>query len=132
MEYAVFHRADEDFWQAIAGGGEDGETPEEAARRETAEEAGIPPTARLVRLDSMATIPVPGICGELAWGPGVLVVPEHAFGVDAAGVNIVLSREHTEYRWLEYGPAREILKWDSNRNALWELDHRLSRPAKPI
>ena len=35
--YCVFHRADHDKWQFIAGGGEDAETPLEAAKRETLE-----------------------------------------------------------------------------------------------
>ena len=42
IEYAIFQRSDGDYWQAIAGGGEEGETPEEAAKREIQEEAGIP------------------------------------------------------------------------------------------
>ena len=40
-EFAVFHGADASMWQFIAGGAEDGETVEEAARREAGEEAGI-------------------------------------------------------------------------------------------
>lgn len=40
-KYCVFHRADHDQWQFIAGGGEDNETPLEAAKRETIEEGGV-------------------------------------------------------------------------------------------
>ncbi|WP_406541366.1 hypothetical protein [Clostridium ljungdahlii] len=32
IEYAIFHRNDEDWWQAISGGGEDGETIMESAK----------------------------------------------------------------------------------------------------
>ena len=39
--YYVFHRADFDQWQFIAGGGEDNETPLESAKRETFEEGGV-------------------------------------------------------------------------------------------
>ncbi len=39
--YCVFHRADFDQWQFIAGGGEDDETPLEAAKREALEEGGV-------------------------------------------------------------------------------------------
>ena len=39
--YAVFRRSDQDSWQAIAGGGEDLETPAKAAARETLEEARV-------------------------------------------------------------------------------------------
>jgi dATP pyrophosphohydrolase len=40
-EYALLKRSDAGWWQGIAGGAEDNETPLEAARRETNEEAGI-------------------------------------------------------------------------------------------
>lgn len=39
--YCVFHRSDYDQWQFIAGGGEDGESPIEAAAREIFEESGV-------------------------------------------------------------------------------------------
>ena len=39
--YCVLHRSDCDQWQFIAGGGEDKETPEDAAKREIMEEGGI-------------------------------------------------------------------------------------------
>ncbi len=41
FEFAVFSRSDYACWQGIAGGGEEGETPMEAAQREAREEAGI-------------------------------------------------------------------------------------------
>ena len=41
-EYAIFQRADDTFcWQGISGGLEDGETEEQAARRELFEETGL-------------------------------------------------------------------------------------------
>ena len=55
--YLLFKRSDLDVWQWIAGGGEDNEAPEQTARREALEEAGIPKDACLMRLDSMASIP---------------------------------------------------------------------------
>ena len=39
--YCILHRSDYDQWQFIAGGGEDKETPEDAAKREIREEGGI-------------------------------------------------------------------------------------------
>ena len=41
IKYAVFNRSDMLVWQFIAGGGEDGETPLQSAKREAYEEAGI-------------------------------------------------------------------------------------------
>ena len=88
VEYAVFKRADLGFWQGISGGGEDGETPFEAARREAFEEGGIPSESRYTALDMIATIPVVDITGDLPWGDSVLVVPVHCFGVDVTALRI--------------------------------------------
>jgi len=125
IEYAVFRRADEGWWQGISGGGEDDETPEQAARREAFEEAGIHRESDLIRLDTMTTMPVVRVCG-FAWGKDVLVVPQYCFGVRVQNMELTLSKEHIEYRWLPYEDARDLLKWDNNKNALWELNHRLT------
>jgi dATP pyrophosphohydrolase len=50
LMYALFRRADASYWQGVAGGGEEGESPLEAARREAAEEAGIPGSSDFVAL----------------------------------------------------------------------------------
>ena len=113
------------YWQPIAGGGEDNETPEQAARRETFEEAGIPADSEFIRLDTRSSIPVVDVCGFL-WGEDVLVLPHYCFGVRVECKEIKLSSEHTEYRWLTYDDAREMLCWDDNRTALWELNWRLT------
>ena len=68
----------------------------------------------------------------MLWGPDVLVVPEYAFGADADGQEIVLSEEHESFRWVDYNTAQELLRFDSNNNALWELDYRLTNDRKFI
>ena len=70
-------------------------------------------------------MPVVNVTGEFTWGPKVLVIPEHAFGIRCDGEELVLSEEHTECRWFSFEEAMQHLRWDSNRNALWELNHRL-------
>jgi dATP pyrophosphohydrolase len=127
IEYAVFKRAGRgaESWQGIAGGAEEGETAEEAARREMMEEAGIPPDAPLVPLDTQASLPAYLFRDRHLWGPGTYVIPQRAFGVRLSGHDIVLSEEHTEYRWAAYEEAADLLRWDSNRTALWELNERL-------
>lgn len=122
-EFAVFKRSDADYWQFIAGGGEDGETPEQAAQREIREEVGI--AGDLIPLDSFSTVPKSCFAAVDSWGDDVLVVPEHCFAVDAGNSGVSLSKEHTESRWLPFEQASSLLKWDSNRNALWELNERL-------
>ncbi|MGW2719786.1 NUDIX domain-containing protein [Streptomyces sp. NPDC001492] len=81
--YALFRRLDGAYWQGVAGGSEAGETPLQAARREAAEEAGLGGDFEFIELDVQATIPVVSVTGEFTWGPEVLVIPEHAFGVRA-------------------------------------------------
>lgn len=130
LRYAILRRKAKTggYWQFIAGGGHVGESHARAARREAFEEAGVPPRARLIRLDALATIPVEHVSGFL-WGPDVLVIPEFCFGVRMPDA-IRLSREHTEFRWVSYQSAMRRLHWDSNRTALWELDLRLQRDAR--
>jgi dATP pyrophosphohydrolase len=133
-QYAIFFRRTDrygDFWQAIAGGGEDDEIPLEAARREANEEGGLGYDTPYVQLESMVMIPAPFAAGML-WGPDVLVVPEYAFGADAGEQEIILSEEHETFRWVDYNTAQELLRFDSNRNALWELDYRLTNDMKFI
>ena len=48
FEYALLRRSDQGLWQGIAGGGEGEEKPLEAAKRETYEESGIPPTSEFI------------------------------------------------------------------------------------
>jgi len=131
IEYAVFKRADAGYWQGIAGGGEDTETPLEAVQREAREEAGITDDAQFVSLVSCNTVPVIELAGSLMWGPDVLVVPEHCFGIKVANKRLTISREHSTYQWAPYETARSLLKWDSNKNALWELNYRLTASNTP-
>ncbi|MBI2170745.1 MAG: NUDIX pyrophosphatase [Chloroflexi bacterium] len=128
--YAVFRRQDVDsgYWQGITGGGEEKETALEAAKRESNEEAGIEAESRFIPLDSTTTIPVAEFRG-FRWGRETYVIPEHCFGVEVPHRVLRLSHEHVEYRWVAYEEAMKLFRWDSNRNALWELNQRLLRQA---
>jgi dATP pyrophosphohydrolase len=125
LEYGLLKRADEGWWQGVAGGGEDRERPLEAARRETYEETGIPPTSEFIPLDSVESIPVSGFRDSYLWGEDVYVIPQYAFGVAGNDTQIRISPEHTEYRWFPYEEARELIRYDGCKTALWELDQRL-------
>ena len=123
VKYGLFKRSDELYWQGIAGGGEAEESPEEAAIRETMEEASIV-RGQLIRLQSMCMIPVVNISG-FRWGPMVLVVPEHSFGYKMGSEEVQLSYEHSEFGWFSFEEAHNMVKWESNKTALWELNHRV-------
>lgn len=125
FEYVLLKRLDAGFWQAVAGGGEDNESILEAARRETTEETGIPKDSFFLQLDTIDPIPVTEFRESWLWGDGVYVIPQYCFGVLARDGDIVLSREHTEYKWLKYEEARSLLRYDGNKTALWELDRKL-------
>lgn len=124
-QFAVFHRADGSMWQFIAGGAEDGETAEQAARREAAEEAGIAEGARFLRLDSRASVPRTAFCPTEHWPKDLLVVPEYSFAVEVLDQELELSHEHDKVTWSSFEEAMRVLTWDSNQTALWELNERL-------
>lgn len=125
-EYLLLRRADAGYWQPVAGGGEDGESQEEAARREAWEEAGIPPEAPFLRLDATETIRVTEFKDSPLWGDAVYVIPQTCFGAAVPpDWNPVLSREHTQAGWFSFPEAHSLLRFDANRTALWELDRRL-------
>jgi dATP pyrophosphohydrolase len=140
-QVALFLRRDARYWQAIAGGGEDGETPLAAARREAAEEAGIPPGRRFYALHAMASIPADDVAPPGTWPPHVLAIPEHTVAVDAGDHAIALSHEHVRFAWLSVATALIVVRWPSNRRAIAELDARLrcgalvdtpDEPAAPV
>jgi dATP pyrophosphohydrolase len=126
LRYALLKRSDEGWWQAVAGGGEDNETPTEAARREAREEAGVPEDSILLQLTTVIPVPVVHFYDSHLWGEDLYVIPQYSFGVSVSSSQIVLSAEHTEFRWLRYEEAQTLMRYDGNRTALWELHSRLS------
>jgi dATP pyrophosphohydrolase len=131
VEFAVLKRSDAGYWQFVAGGGEDDETPLKAAQREIKEEVGIDASGRIVKLESMATVPRTHFADADSWGGDIFVIPEYCFAVDVGKNVLTVSCEHTELRWVGYEEAMSLLKWDSNRNALWEVNERLKKTGTP-
>ncbi len=120
--YCIFHRADLRQWQFIAGGGENEETPLEAAKREAFEESGVK-SGNWKKLKSLSYLPATVIHEKHRknWDADTYVIPEYTFGFECTE-NVSLSSEHTEYIWTTYEEAVKKLKWDSNRTALYELN----------
>src|SRR5688572_30311958 len=98
-EFAVFRRWDQSMWQFLAGGGEDRETPMDAARREAFEEAAIPHELPWLTLDSLATVPRHAFPGGAHWPQELYVVPEYCFAVAVDGQELQLSTEHDRVEW---------------------------------
>lgn len=125
--YALFRRRDSSVWQFVAGGGEAGDAnPVETARREAWEEAQIPPALKYTRLETTCSIAASCFKDAAAlWGEDRFVISEYSFAVLVQKTDLTLSEEHTEYIWANYETAVQMLHYDSNRVALYELDGRL-------
>lgn len=131
VQYAVLRRKDLAVWQGVSGGGEYGETPAQAAVREAREELGLDRPAPLYPLQATASIPARFFSARANWPTGTYVVPEHSFAADLTGAAISLSDEHSAIRWRNARQAVELLRFDSNRTALIELDERLAADDLP-
>ncbi len=119
--FCIFHRSDSSYWQFIAGGGENGETPIEAAKRETIEEMGVEPK-NIKQLTCIAYVPAEVVAESRRqhWDKNTYVIPEYSFAFECDS-DPTLSLEHIEYKWLTYDEARKLLKWDSNKVAMYEI-----------
>ena len=118
--FCVFRRAGSDVWQFIAGGGENNEKPIETALREIKEETGVT-TEKLTALKSVAFVPAEVVAENMRthWDKNIFVIPEYSFAFEC-DLEPFLLNEHTEYKWLTYDEARKLLKWDSNKVAMYE------------
>jgi 8-oxo-dGTP diphosphatase len=96
-EYLVVHRVPEAgaYWHGIAGGVEEGETPDEAAVRELREETGLEAVP--------SPLPSTFVYDEITVHTYLLEVPR--------GWEPELNEEHDEYRWLRREEAAELLFW---------------------
>lgn len=128
IEYCIFERESPKHQvQFIAGGGEDDETPIQAAMREVYEESGVI-NASFQQLTSICYIPT-NIFSEnqrQIWGEELYVIPEYSFGAEVKSEAVKISDEHISFEWVSYDEAINQLKWDSNKTALYELNCRLT------
>lgn len=124
-QFCVFHRADIDQYQFVAGGGENDEQAIDAAIREIKEETNVSAES-VISLTSMAYIPANVIaeCHRKHWSTDTYVIPEYSFGFECEA-EICISDEHIGFEWLNYKNAMSKLTWDSNKTALYELNCRL-------
>ena len=123
IEILIGCRNDNGYWQAISGGGENGENQLETAIRELKEETNLT-GVNWVKLDSMCMLPKIYFQGHEKWHNYPFVIPAYSFMVEAVGVTKV-SSEHSELKWCSLPEAESILKYDSNKIAVWEIGQRL-------
>lgn len=123
-EILVVHRCPElgGYWHTIAGGIEPGETPEDAARRELAEETGLQVDA--VGECFLKSYPLDQEPPEsrARFAPGLAEVPVHAYLVDVADDwEPQLDWEHDAHRWCAPGEAETAFRWPETAQALRAL-----------
>lgn len=128
-EYAVFQRSDMPIcWQGVCGGLEDGETLEQGVHRELWEETGIKEFPLIHQLETVSYVPSNqfGEKHRNAWGERVVVIPMFCYAIPYDG-EIILSDEHSDVKWLSYEDAVELVFFDSQKTALYELNEKLKR-----
>jgi len=106
------------FWQAVTGSLEGDETHRQAAVREVFEETGISSTEDdLIDLGLRNTFVI-----SPQWlpkyEPGVMHNEEICFALRVRRCEVSIDPvEHDAYRWEPYEIAREMLYWESNKQA---------------
>jgi dihydroneopterin triphosphate diphosphatase len=104
-------------WEVVHGRIEAGESPEDAALRETKEETGLP----VERLYSVRCLPFYVLKQQLV---NIAVVFAAFVSATAA---VTLGEEHSDAEWLSFADAAERLAWPSARDSLRDIQQLLGR-----
>lgn len=112
-------------WCQVAGGIEEGETAWQAALRELDEETGLQPNA-LYSADT---------CEQFyeADRDAITIAPVFVAFIDSSAT-VTLNHEHSDYRWVSFGEAIEMVAFGGQRRVLsWIEDEFVKRtPSKHL
>ena len=119
IEYLLLKRLPErnGFWQPVTGGVEEGETREEALRREVMEETGVENMTAVIEDLYYFEFSDPNLNQEYVYG--VEISPSEEITFD--------QKEHSEYRWCSFQEALQLLHWKENKEALRKLNATLTQ-----
>ncbi len=118
IEYLLLKRLPQKdgFWQPVTGGMEEGESLEEALRREIREETGVENLVAVLEDLYFFEFSDPKLSQEYVYG--VEVSPSEQIVIDR--------KEHSEFRWCSYRDALQMLHWKENKAALRKLSMTLA------
>ncbi len=119
IEYLLLKRLPErnGFWQPVTGGMEEGETREEALRREVIEETGVKNIVTVIEGLYYFEFSDPNLNQEYVYGVEISSSEEIVFD----------HKEHSEYRWCSFQEALQLLYWKENKEALRKLNMTLTQ-----
>jgi len=113
LEFLLLKRANDEkypgIWQMVTGSINDNEKAFEAALREIKEETGLIPQKLWV---------VPNV--NSYYSPEkdtVIMIPVFAALVKESS-KVIISSEHSEYKWVEKEEAKELLAWNGQRKSV--------------
>ncbi len=118
IEFLLIKRSNDDklypgMWQMVTGSIDENEKAFETARREIKEETGLNPLKLWV---------VPNV--NSFYDPNkdaIIFIPVFAAVVNATS-EVIISNEHSEYKWVSKDAAKKMIAWVGQRNSI-EIIH---------
>lgn len=128
LKVCIFHRMIKGYWQFVSGGKDSADVDlYSAMKRELYEETGIDASKhKTYKLET--TTSIAGCMFKEKFVDCPILITESVYAIEYSEFNrICLSNEHDEFRVVSYDDAMELLKWDSNKVALYELYRKLKQ-----
>jgi len=122
-EYLMLHRVLPrlSFWQPVTGGVESGETIEQTARRELAEETGFPPDDLRPVGFTYSFPPDEFFKNVYETPPDEIVVHVFVARVPSGAEPKIDAVEHDEYQWCSYDQALDLLHWWDDKESIKQV-----------
>lgn len=108
------------YWQLPRGGIEENESPADAALRKTREETGIKKPLAFIDLEYTHQFDYTKTDRGTGKQP-VITVIEYSFAIETDREDIVLSDEHTGYRWMTPEKSLDVFDFEGTRQAVRQL-----------